>query len=532
MRIVFKLRLKTNMAAYNTAANNTGPNGTSSVSDRAIPRIYVANIYNNSGTVVLGNNNIVNVCTSPPSAVSRLGRERDAQFSNARTTENDATTDIRPRSYDCVPFYRDCKRAERRKEDSLVCEVSEFVRQKKRDRMRMKRQKRNSRSSTSNSDDETPGSALNAELALESGNNSSFEQGLRSFHFYSKRLHPLRDNGRWADFDRVAQELLNQTGGDLTCQILICLEKGVSLSYEKKLEEAEEMLNDEVCNIAQTGGSIRLLLEVLSNCYLAQLYRRRKMLGKTDECLNNAKKISSGFPPCLAVAILLYEDCSYKRDFAAMLHGSGKELAIAKAKKDMQCCVDLCCRLDREEVYVRKQHFAVSKIASMDLQCETSASRKENINSGNIEEAGKRLQTLRNDDIYCKNEAQGARIQRLKAEGDLYFRIDKFSKAEKIAKKALAIAERLGFNLEIKPLEDRLNDIRQKMTESSEPSRCEIYRHIPRATDSSSGSPSSKNNSPPSSVYEVEEKLKYFLLLRKLLLVSFCVLLWVLVRVC
>ena len=496
------------MAAYNTATNITGPNGTSSDSDRAIPRIYNANIQNNSGTVVLGENIIVNVYTSAPRAVTGLGRECDAHLSNAGTTENDSTTDIRPRSYDCVPFsrgkrslndegsaasassqqlYQDCKRAER-KENSIVDEVGEFVTQKKRDRKRLKRQKRNSRSSTASSDDRTPGSPLNAELAPENSNDSSFVQGLRSFHFYSKRLHPLRDNGRWADFDREAQELLNQTGGDLTCQILLCLEKGVSLSYQRKLQESEDMLNDAVSNIAKIRGSVCPLLEELSHCYLAQLYRRKKMLGKTAKCLNTAKKKSSGFPPCLAVAILLYEDGSYKRDFAAMLHGSGKDLALAKAKKDMQSCVDLCCGFDREQVYVGKQHFAVSKMANMNLECETSASRKENINLGNIEEAGQRLHALRSDD-YRKNETQGAKIQRLKAEVDLYYRINEFTKAEKIAEEALEIAERLGFKLERKPFEDRLMDIRRKMTESPKPSSYEKYRETRRATDSSSGSP-------------------------------------------
>ena len=500
----FKLRLKTNMAAYNTAANNNGPNGTSSDSDKAIPRIYVTNIHNNSGTVVLGEKNIVNVYTSPPSAV------------NARTTKNDATTDVRPKRCDHVPSMRGkrslndegfeasstsrqlclaSKREERRTEDSPVYEGGEFKRQKKKDRNRTKRYKRNSRSFTPSSDDETLNSALNAELTLESGNNSSFEQVMHSFHFYSKRLHPLRDNGCWAEFDLVAQELLNQTGGELTCQILICLEKAVSLSYQRKLEESEEMLNDEVSKIAQTDGRVRLLLEVLLNCYLAQLYRRRKLLGKTHECLEKAKKNSSGFPPCLAVAIFFYEEGSYKRDFAAMLHGPKKEREIAEAKKDMQCCVELCCGLDREKVYVGKQHFADSKLVNINLQCETSASRKENINSGNIKEAEKRLRTLRRND-YCKNEAQGAKIQRLKAEVDFNYRIHEFLKAEKIAKEALEIVQRLGFNLEKKPFEDRLKDIRRKMTESPESSCYGIYRETPRATDSSSGSPSSKNNSP------------------------------------
>lgn len=81
---------------------------------------------------------------------------------------------------------------------------------------------------------------------------------------------------------------------------------------------------------------------MLSKCYLAAIYRRRKMLGKTVECLDEAKKISSRFPPCLAIAILLYEEGSYNRDFAAMLSGVQKKNAIREAKEFMQSCADLC----------------------------------------------------------------------------------------------------------------------------------------------------------------------------------------------
>ena len=105
---------------------------------------------------------------------------------------------------------------------------------------------------------------------------------------------------------------------------------------------------------------------------------------KREQWLLLARKLASGFPPCLAVGILLYEEGSYKRDVATILLGSRKEPVIAEAKKLMKRCVDLCCRLDREQVYVRKQHVAVSKMAIMNLHCETSVSRSKAINSRNI----------------------------------------------------------------------------------------------------------------------------------------------------
>ena len=538
--------------AYGKMANHNEENDVSlNVRGSTGTRMFNTNIYNRDGTVVtgdnnvvnmpncasavvfiefVGDNNVVNMPTSSPSSGPGLQGGTAVSFSNERMEEGDENIRARPGRIDRVPssserrnderltrtrelfpsvndqqHHRDYKR-EKRKGENIVNEVSEFMRKKTTERKRTKRSKRerrNPRLSSTSSEDDKRDTLLN-ELALEQGDSSSFQQGLQVFNFYSVCLHPLRDDGRWAEFDRVAQELEDQCGGDLTKRIIICLEKSLALSYRKELERSEDMINDVVKKIAQTNGSVRLLLEVLVNCYRAGLHRRRKMLGKTEKYLNTARKLASGFPPSLPIAILLYEEGSCKQELAAVLPGSrkksaGKPARIAEAKKKMQCCVGLCYRLDHDKVYVRKQHFAVSKMAIINLQCETSASRNETIDLHSIAEAGKRLHTLHTD-YYSNSEVQGAKIQRLKAKVDLYYRIEKFCEAEKHALEALEIAQRLGFNLEKKPLEERLTDIRRKIAESSS-----TFREIPRITDSSSGSPS-KNNSPNSSEWEVEEK--------------------------
>ena len=95
----------------------------------------------------------------------------------------------------------------RRKEDSLFYEVNDFLRSKKNDRKCVKRGKRDSRFSTSSSDEQLRNMSTFKELSPESESDVNLKQGLRLFNYWSKRLHPLRDNGQWTDFDCVAHNL-------------------------------------------------------------------------------------------------------------------------------------------------------------------------------------------------------------------------------------------------------------------------------------------------------------------------------------
>ena len=325
-------------------------------------------------------------------------------------------------------------------------------------------------------------------LACQS-DSSNLEQALDLFHYCITHLHPLRDDGQWDHFELAAQGLLERNADNLACQTIIYLEKSLALSLQGKLTESENLINNSMKNIPQMSGSIRRLLDVLMNCYMCQVSRRKKFLDQANMYVRKAKEKSRGFPPCLAVAIVLYEEGSYKRDFAATVKGWKKEQAIAEAKEVMERCVELCCRLDRQEVYVRKQHIAISRMAIMGLQCETKVSRSESISTKNIKEAKTLLETLESD-YYCETEMQGGRIQRLIANVDLCYRLGHLAKAEQIGRKALEIAKRLHFNLDVNPLEERLAEIHQKRS----------IREIPGIIDSFSDS--SQNSSPYSSEYE------------------------------
>ena len=408
--------------------------------------------------VQIGDNNVVNVPSAPSIGTTLL--QTDSDSSNAVSSIN-------------------------------VHVVSDDVREPKK-KVRQRRLPSSSSSSRSN--------VFVGEMKLLAcqSDSSTLEQALDLFHNCITHLHPLRDDGQWDHFDLTAQDLLEKNPDNLACQTIIYLEKSLALSLQGKLTESENMINDSMKNIPQMSGSIRRLLDVLMNCYMCQVSRRKQFLEQAKMFVETAKEKSRGFPPCLAIAIVLYEEGSYKRDFAATVKRWKKEQAIAEAKEVMARCVEFCCRLDRkQEVYVRKQHIAISRMAIMGLQCETKVSRSESISTENIKEAKKLLETLESD-YYYQTEMQGGRIQRLIAKADLCYRLGHLAKAEKIGLKALDIAKRLHFNLDVNPLEERLAKIHhQKIIQS--PSNV-TFREIRGIIDSSSDS--SQNSTPYSSEYE------------------------------
>ena len=407
------------------------------------------NVFGDVRAVQIGDHNVANVPSAPSIGATLL--QTDSDSSNAVSSIN-------------------------------VHVVSDDVREPKK-KLRQRRFPSSSSSSRSN--------VFVGEMKLLAcqSDSSNLEQALDLFHNCITHLHPLRDDGQWDHFELAAQDLLERNADNVACQTIIYLEKSLALSLQGKLTESENLINDSMKNIPQMSGSIRRLLDVLTNCYMCQVSRRKKFLDQANMYVRKAKEKSRGFPPCLAIAIVLYEEGGYKRDFAATVKGWKKEQAIAEAKEVMERCVELCCRLDRQEVYVRKQHIAISRMAIMGLQCETKVSRSESISTKNIKEAKTLLETLESD-YYCQTEMQGGRIQRLIANVDLCYRLGHLAKAEQIGRKALEIAKRLHFNLDVNPLEERLAEIHQKRS----------IREIPGIIDSFSDS--SQNSSPYSSEYE------------------------------
>ena len=214
---------------------------------------FFVNVYNNSGTVVVGSHNIVNVHPLGTRSVTSLQRENIVAISHERVAEDglqivnfgcpiEQSSVAKSQSSSRVSClsgsfakgenvekmkisnffqvvkneqqYRECKREKTKRN---LGEEGGKLKRKRRGHKRIKRRKRNSRSSTTSSDEDFKGTTL-YELPFES-NSSSFQEGLQSFYFYCTHLHPLRDNGQWSEFDVLAQQLLGQVGSDMTSRI-------------------------------------------------------------------------------------------------------------------------------------------------------------------------------------------------------------------------------------------------------------------------------------------------------------------------
>ena len=224
------VRFKTNMA------NNIEQNGTSSDGDRETAITYITNIYDNSGAIAIGPNNVVIVQTPATSSTNGPQREISIAFSSERT----AVGDLKTCSLGCTT------RSWNKNGDSLsrgrlangdklteISKVFPVVKKRrcclggeKNGRKRMKRQQR-----SSSSDDVLKTAKVN-KLCFES-DISGLEQALKLFHYCITPLHPLRDNGLWGEFDRAAEELLVKAEGDLACEIIIFLEKSLALSLQE-----------------------------------------------------------------------------------------------------------------------------------------------------------------------------------------------------------------------------------------------------------------------------------------------------------
>ena len=412
-----------------------------SSSDPVSPNQFVVQILNNWGVVTVGCNNVVNVDNS----------------SGKQPAKN--------------PLKKRCNRKGR------------------------KRQRWNRNNATSSSDEGRRETTLK-ELSFQI-DSKTFQQALETFRCCANALRPLLLNGRWAEFERLAEEvLLKDDAVSPTCEIIVYLEKSVAFGFRtNELEQSEGMMNNAVKKIEQTSGSVRLLLEVLSKCYLASVYRRRKMFGKAERCLEDGWNIASRFPPCFPLACLLCELGTYKVSLVAsscLRRLNAKCSTADEGRKLLENCIELfSCLAECEEIYMYCQQVAISKIALMYLNCETSLSRNKDISKKNILE-GEELLKILETEFDSSKESHLAKIQRLIVKVDLLYRREKYHDAEKIAQETLELIETLGFKIEVTRLQERLTDIRRKITECS---KNETFRESVRIIASCSSTDNSAYSS-------------------------------------
>ena len=109
------------------------------------------------------------------------------------------------------------------------------------------------------------------------------------------KLHPLRDKGKWNEFDQTLNLLQSEYESRPEIKCFLVLERCVGLTYRKRLEKARKFAEDalQIVN-SELDGLSREILHLLAHVALASIFRREgqegKKLGCASDCLENAKQ--------------------------------------------------------------------------------------------------------------------------------------------------------------------------------------------------------------------------------------------------
>ncbi|KAK2549799.1 hypothetical protein P5673_029620 [Acropora cervicornis] len=297
----------------------------------------------------------------------------------------------------------------------------------------------------------------------------AFEKSMKRFHIILNRLHCLRDNGNFEDFTNVVDGMLMNSKGDLELELLILLEKSVIVSDQNDLENAEAMVIEALSKLKNSEAKVKMrdYLLTMAHVYLNAIYRRQYKHGKAASTIAVAKQVlpkSQNETTRFVKAQILYEMASNLTIYinSVPLHLSARKKLVEQSKHYMRQCIDLSIELDGGNVYIKEHQFGLLKLASLDLNCDTRAAREQITSDKCIADAQTYLREVQEK---CKDEmSERLKIQFLRAKSDLNYRLGEFKTAQSEASQALSLAETLGFNLEIIPIRERLQDISKLIT--------------------------------------------------------------------
>ncbi|XP_031563214.1 uncharacterized protein LOC116298800 [Actinia tenebrosa] len=280
------------------------------------------------------------------------------------------------------------------------------------------------------------------------------------------QLQVVRDNGKWELFDDIVVTLSRKYQSK-EAEIVILLEKSMAACYQSRLEESTEMILKAIDMAKETENSS--VLTGRGFHYLSGVYRRQNLMGKANDCVIKSEQNFHNKHLTLDSTFLAYERASVLMDFISKCPNPPASM-INDAKAGLIKCIDGCTALEEDTEclrYVKKHHFAFIKRAMLLLDCRTASGRKRTVSQESIKEAEKSLKTLRTR--YWDGIAQGEKVQYFLGLADLYFRLEDFPKAEETANEVLSMAKTFGFNTEIKPAQDRLEEIARKQQVKKEP---------------------------------------------------------------
>ncbi|XP_032220863.2 uncharacterized protein LOC116603563 [Nematostella vectensis] len=239
-------------------------------------------------------------------------------------------------------------------------------------------------------------------------------------------IYPLRENGKWDLFYQSINQRLKivRNAGQRDVQIFLMIEKSIGLRYQKKNEDALNLLNKANKKISEHALELREFLLALSHTELAALYRREGKKLKTYDALAKAQQNAEMVPSFLVKGFTAYERAStlvIELSLVSYLEPDRDE--IKKETKDALRLVILFCEKmlqQNPDIYLRKHIFALLLLAHLDLNCRTSVARSQPVCEGDVKEAEDCIKYV--EQKYSQHLNVSLQIQLYMAQGELCFR--------------------------------------------------------------------------------------------------------------
>ncbi|EDO47770.1 predicted protein [Nematostella vectensis] len=206
-------------------------------------------------------------------------------------------------------------------------------------------------------------------------------------------IYPLRENGKWDLFYQSINQRLKivRNAGQRDVQIFLMIEKSIGLRYQKKNEDALNLLNKANKKISEHALELREFLLALSHTELAALYRREGKKLKTYDALAKAQQNAEMVPSFLVKGFTAYERAStLVKELSLVSYLEPDRDEIKKETKDaLRLVISFCEKMLQQnpDIYLRKHIFALLLLAHLDLNCRTSVARSQPVCEGDVKEA-------------------------------------------------------------------------------------------------------------------------------------------------
>ena len=280
-------------------------------------------------------------------------------------------------------------------------------------------------------------------------------------------LYPLRDSGKWQEFQNALKELRFKYRDYPEIQCFLLIEESVQLTYQKQLKKAKKLVGGVLKIIeSEFSGASREVLRVLAYVASASMFRRQpsKKLGKAFKRLEKAKESAVMLKgvnliiPKFAQAILSYEQGRCNMEFSTMKF---KECIRAESQTFLGQAIDRFRDLS-SNLYSARQCFALIHLASLALPSSIPISKEDNsqiIPKKDSARAQKLLREFERSTRLLNEIPVAAKIKNAITRSELCFLERNYSGAKKYGSQALEIAKQYGFELETVPAQENLNHI-------------------------------------------------------------------------